>query len=90
LDVYVDDKGEILIQEFPLKLVGARVPAALGRTRSASIRRQIEEREKAASDAKAGIKLPTDFDLDTAMRILGGQLAPSQTSESKTSQDKPQ
>jgi hypothetical protein len=74
LDVYVDDKGEILIQEFPLRMVGARVPAELGRTRASSIRRKLEERQKQQKNKPGAGQF--DFNLGTAMELLGGQVAP--------------
>lgn len=70
LDVYVDDHGEILIQEFPLKMVGARVPEELGRTRASAIRRKLAERQKKrAEDGGQDFQ----FNLDTAMKMIGGQ-----------------
>lgn len=74
LDVFVDDKGEILIQEFPLRMIGARVPAELGRTRASSIRRKLEERQMQQKNKSGGGQF--DFNLDTAMELLGGQVAP--------------
>lgn len=44
LDVYVDDHGEVYIQEFPFRIIGARMPAELGRARAQNIRRKFEKR----------------------------------------------
>ncbi len=71
LDAYVDDNGEVLIQEFPLKMVGARVPKALGQTRAAAIRRELKERQKKQASSKDG---GLQLNLGTAMKVLGGQI----------------
>ncbi|MFB6264921.1 MAG: hypothetical protein ABEL76_15060 [Bradymonadaceae bacterium] len=55
LDVYLDDEGSVLIQEFPLKMVGLRVPEDLGRSRAASIREKIR---KAENELKSGSSNP--------------------------------
>jgi hypothetical protein len=74
LDVYVDAQGEILIQEFPLRMVGARAPASFGRTRASAIRKRFEEQanEREALGDGGGF----DFNLSTAMDMLGGQTPP--------------
>ena len=74
LDVYVDDRGEILVQEFPLRMIGARMPPELGRARASSIRQTIKEHKK--KQKSSGDTAQFDFDLSTAMDLLGGQVAP--------------
>jgi hypothetical protein len=72
LDVYVDDQGEVLIQEFPLRMIGARVPPSLGRTRASLIRKRFknqQEKQETSGQDSGGF----DFNLGTAMEILSGQ-----------------
>jgi hypothetical protein len=43
-DVYMDDRGEVYIQELPLRIIGARVPETFGQTRAKALERQFRER----------------------------------------------
>ena len=72
LDVYVDNQGDILIQEFPLRIIGARLPAAVARSRVASIRRRVKEQRR-EKKRKGKSKSALDLGLDTARKVLGGQ-----------------
>lgn len=86
LDVYVDDQGEILVQEFPLRMIGVRVPNELGRARAAAIRKQIKERKDKQKGSGGG---EFDFDLGTAMDLLGGKAAPSNLGPDQPEQEQP-
>jgi hypothetical protein len=72
LDVYVDDEGGILIQEFPLRMIGARVPPSFGRTRASVIRQRFKEQKK-RQEASGGADEGFEFNLGTAMELLSGQ-----------------
>ncbi|MGM0558195.1 MAG: transglutaminase-like domain-containing protein [Myxococcota bacterium] len=69
LDVYVDDDGEILIQEFPLRMIGMRVPPEFGKTRAASLRRRLDAMKDKKKTAQAN---GFDLSLDTALNLIGG------------------
>lgn len=43
LDAYVNEKGEVQLQEFPLRIVGARVPNVLGRSRALAMNEEYEK-----------------------------------------------
>jgi hypothetical protein len=70
LDVYVDDHGEILIQQFPLRIVGARIAAELGRTRASAFRRRLKDRSQASQAEQADAREEESFDLSKALEIL--------------------
>ncbi|MFP4599879.1 MAG: hypothetical protein ACLFVJ_16595 [Persicimonas sp.] len=89
LDVYVDSRGEILIQEFPLKIIASRVPAELGRTRASSIRRKLAERQKEAKASGESSSGGFEFSLDSAMRMLGGQASPDALGEALDEREEP-
>lgn len=52
LDMYVNDRGEVVIQEFPLGTVGAWIPTAMGRTRSKNLKRQLSAYPVASAQNK--------------------------------------
>jgi hypothetical protein len=69
LDVYVDDDGEILIQEFPLRMVGMRVPPEFGKARASALRRKIGAiKDKKKRGQTSGF----DLSVDTALNLIGG------------------
>lgn len=72
-DVYVNERGELLIQEFPFEIVGARVKPELGRARAADIRQRAAS---ARSDGPDETRRIGSADLETAFDMLG--LAPGQ------------
>lgn len=75
LDFYVDAEADLLIRAFPLRTTAARIPAALGKTRSASIRRQLETRNAdAAKDASEAGERKT-LRVAVARQILAGQFS---------------
>lgn len=43
LDVYIDRKGQVQIQELPMRMVAARIPDVVGRTRARALERRFEE-----------------------------------------------
>lgn len=51
LDVYVDAAGRILIQEFPLQIVGSRVAPELGRARASALRKEARQLETKLPDS---------------------------------------
>lgn len=55
LDVYVDDRGRILVQEFPMKVVGARVQKELGKTQASNLRQRADEVSSQLARGKGGI-----------------------------------
>lgn len=90
LDFYVDKNAELLIRAFPVRTTSARIPAVLGKTRSASIRRQIEAQSPEKSDTNPDAPKANSLGLNVARQILAGQysdevLALSQASASKAS-----
>jgi len=73
LDYYVDVDADLLIRAYPLRTSGARIPGALGKTRAASIRRQLDERiETATEKGDEATDAPTISFAD-AREILAGQ-----------------
>ncbi|MBA2661413.1 MAG: transglutaminase domain-containing protein [Bradymonadaceae bacterium] len=66
LNVVTDDQGNVLIQAFPLGIVGSRVPAELGRAQAMSMRRQAKERDQKKGGEAKGV----DFSLDAALNLL--------------------
>ncbi len=67
LDIYVDDQGRILVQEFPMKVVGARVRPDLAKTRASNLRQRARDlRNKLASK---GSKIGRG--LEMALGVLG-------------------
>ncbi|MFB6351346.1 MAG: hypothetical protein ABEN55_18900 [Bradymonadaceae bacterium] len=67
-DVYVDGQGELLIQEFPFEIVGARVQPELGRSRAAEIRRRADTAKAATPDDPSGLG---GAGLEAAFEMLG-------------------
>lgn len=63
LDVYVDKNGEVYIQEFPLRIVGSRMPPELGRARAQSLRREFETSQKSGG---------VDLSVETAVGLFKG------------------
>lgn len=43
LDVYIDLNGEVQIQELPMRMVAARIPNVVGRTKARALVKQFEE-----------------------------------------------
>ncbi len=72
LDVYVDAKGDVHIQELPLRIVAARIPPALGLSRSKALRSKFESAKK---------KGAAEISVDEAVGFIRG--AGSITSRSK-------
>ncbi len=70
LDVYVDDKGEVYVQEFPFRIIGARMPAELGRARAQALRRKFEE-QVASGEIGA-----FDLSMEAAVGLLKEGTAP--------------
>ncbi len=67
-DVYLDDRGELLVQEFPLEMVGARVDPSLGRARASNLRRRAAE----ADSGRDGSSPPLEgAGMRTALEMLG-------------------
>lgn len=62
-DVYMDGEGEVYIQEMPLRIIGARVPAEFGQTRAKALERQF--REKNANEGAVSV--------DDAIGMLRGE-----------------
>ena len=65
-DVYLDDDGRILVQEFPLEIVGARVSSELGKARASSIRRRVQRIDfsgSALSEVLGGTGMETALDI---------------------------
>lgn len=62
-DVYMDGQGEVYIQEMPLRIIGARVPAEFGQTRAKALERQF--REKNADEGAVSV--------DDAIGMLRGE-----------------
>lgn len=73
LDYYVDGDADLLIRAFPLRMIGARVPGVLGKTRAASIRRQLDERLAAAAEKTDAQADTPSISLDDARAIFAGQ-----------------
>lgn len=90
LDFYIDEDADLLIRAFPLRMTGARIPAALGKTRSASIRRQLDKRrEDAAQQAGEDSDIKT-LSIDLAQRILAGQYGPDEALADEDLEDTPE
>ncbi len=66
-DAYVDAQGELLIQEFPLEMVAARVEPELGRARAASLRKRAEQVESSSEQGPA----LEGAGMRTALEMLG-------------------
>ncbi len=80
LDAYVDKFGEVQLQEFPMRIVGARVPTVLGRSRAQAMRKKYEERAKNPKKKKTGDE-PPDLSLEATIGLLkGGDLSGVRTS----------
>ena len=79
-DVYVDRNGELLIQEFPFEIVGARVQPELGRARASDIRQRA--RVAAADDDKEPTTAIGGAGLEAAFRMLG--VDPDDVKENET------
>ncbi len=67
LDVYVDKRGEVYIQEFPFRIIGARVPEELGQSRAQAMRRDFKERKK-NGDTSGGV----DLGVESALGMMQG------------------
>lgn len=61
LDVYVDDNGEVYIQEFPFRIIGARVPNELGQSRASAMKREFRDKKDSV-----------DLSVETAVGLLKG------------------
>jgi hypothetical protein len=78
LDTYVDKNGEVYIQEFPLRIIGARMPKQLGRSRAQAMRRDFESGERKGADLSEGMAIDTQSALEM-MRGTAGPLASKPT-----------
>lgn len=74
LDTYVDKYGEVYIQEFPLRIIGARMPRELGRSRALAMRRKFESGDSKPTDLGDGLGLDTQAAIEM-MRGSAGPLA---------------
>lgn len=57
--------GTVLIQEFPLDMIGSRVPPAIGRAKSMTLRTQANKNAKSKKDARK----PVDLSLEAARQM---------------------
>lgn len=76
LDLYLDEDGAVLVQEFPLEIIGTRVRPELGRTRSASLRNEARAARRNLEEGELGSGIAR------ALEMLGwsGGLAPVDSS----------
>ncbi len=72
LDTYVDRNGEVYIQEFPLRIIGARMPKELGRSRAQAMRRDFASGKKKGADLTEGL----DLDTQSALEMMRGSAGP--------------
>ena len=63
LDAYVDEFGEVQLQEFPLRIVGARLPPELGRARAREIAERFQTSEKTGTATAANLSIQATMDL---------------------------
>jgi len=73
-DVYLDEHGEVQIQELPLRIIGARVPNEFGQARARALERDFRSGKRPADGA---------FSVDDAIGLIrgGGGLRDSNTFE---------
>lgn len=79
-DVYLDERGEVQIQELPLRIIGARVPNELGQARARSMERDFRSGKRSLDGA---------FSVDDAIGLIrgGGGLRDSNTFEVSVPKD---
>ena len=99
MDVYISPEGEILIQEFPMRTVGSKIPANLGKTRASAIQRKFREQaakaKKEGKQSKGAIEdildgqtiKPDEQGLTQALSNLGKALVPGQKVEAQPPED---
>lgn len=73
LDAYVDKHGEVQLQEFPLRIVGAKVPLVLGKARAAAIETSYQQSEKDGTSDTVDLSLEATMNLVRAGTLSAGE-----------------
>lgn len=63
LDLYLDEAGAVLVQEFPLEIIGTRVRPELGRTRAASLRNEARAAQRNLEHGELGTGVARALDM---------------------------
>lgn len=62
----IDQQGDVLIQMFPLDVVGSRVPTAIGRAQAMTLRSQLQKNRPNRGKSRSG----EPFDLEKTLHLL--------------------
>ncbi|MFU8802337.1 MAG: hypothetical protein ACNA8W_00870 [Bradymonadaceae bacterium] len=84
LETLVDERGEVLIQTFPMGILGWRIPAELARGQVAALNRKVRDDARGKGKAK---KKDEPFNLGTALELLES-LVPASSEDEDEGEEK--